>query len=75
MPSSQLHPIKQARQLNGLTQKEVAAACGVTKGAVSRWENGTDEPTARKAIKLTKLLPGLKFEQIYPPEGEQRAAA
>lgn len=32
--------IRQEREALGLTQTEVGAAAGVTKGAVSAWENG-----------------------------------
>ena len=32
--------IRQEREALGLTQSEVGAAAGVTKGAVSAWENG-----------------------------------
>jgi len=37
--------IRKARLSAGLTQPDLGAAIGVTKGAVSNWENGRDSPT------------------------------
>jgi DNA-binding XRE family transcriptional regulator len=56
----------------GLTQQALAEAVGVKKATVSGWECGEYEPAPRTAIALTRLLPGLKFEHIYP---QGRAAA
>lgn len=38
--SKRLH---EARTRAGLTQQQVADACGLTKGAVSAWENGVTD--------------------------------
>ncbi|WP_130617974.1 helix-turn-helix transcriptional regulator [Dyella amyloliquefaciens] len=65
MSTAQLHPIRAARLKRRLTQQEVADRLGVTKGTVSRWETGTDEPMPRTAIALIRVLPGLTFQQIY----------
>ena len=74
MSTAKLHPIRAARLRKNLTQQVLAERVGVTKGAVSRWESGTDEPAPRKAIALVRMLPGLKFEQIYPVEKGREAA-
>ena len=38
--------IRAAREVRGLTQKDVGDALGVTNRDVSRWENGRVEPGA-----------------------------
>lgn len=45
---SEVHPLKQFRHDNGLTQDALAELVGVSKGAVSRWESG--ERTPRHSI-------------------------
>lgn len=35
--------LQEARARAGLTQQQVADACGLTKGAVSAWENGVTD--------------------------------
>lgn len=74
MSNAKPNPIKEARLRKSLTQQNVADALGVTKGAVSRWETGTDEPAPRKALALVRLLPGLRFEHIYPTQPSRVAA-
>ena len=44
--------IKELRQNNGITQKQLADKIGVVQSAVSQWETGTNEPTASLIIKL-----------------------
>lgn len=48
--------LKEARVRAELTQEEVAALAGVTKSAVSSWENGTREPSIEKIHKLMDIL-------------------
>jgi transcriptional regulator with XRE-family HTH domain len=43
--------IKLLRQARNLTQEQVAKACGITKSAVSQWENGLTS-----SIKLPTVL-------------------
>ena len=43
------------RTMNGLTQKDVAKAIGVTQGAISAWEQGRKKPTIDKLPLLAKL--------------------
>lgn len=72
MVTKSTNSIRAARQQKGLTQQALAEAVGVKKATVSGWECGEYEPSPRTAIALTRLLPGLKFEHIYP---QGRAAA
>lgn len=43
-----------ARHRAGLTAPELAAACGVTKYAVYKWENGKSEPTVTNLVLLAR---------------------
>lgn len=65
---TRIHPIRAARLKKRLTQQRLAAKVGVTKASVSGWECGNSEPAPRTAIALVKLLPSLKFEDIYAVE-------
>jgi DNA-binding XRE family transcriptional regulator len=44
------------REFQGLTQKQVAEALGVTPGAVSGWEKGRYEPRGDVRIQYAELL-------------------
>lgn len=50
--------IKQKRLEAGLNQPEVAAACGVTREAVSQWEKDTNptRPTFNNIVQLSRLF-------------------
>lgn len=67
--------IKTARKAKGWTQQKLAVELGVSRGAVAQWEmaNGT-RPDPANAMEMIRLLPGLKFEHIYPTV-QGRAAA
>jgi len=45
---------KTARELSGLTMDQAAAIAGVTKGAVSAYENGRIKPTVNVLKKLAR---------------------
>jgi transcriptional regulator with XRE-family HTH domain len=47
---------REIRQAAGLSLHEVACVCGVTPGAVSRWEQGERRPTGGAAVSFAKLL-------------------
>ncbi len=47
--------LKAARNGAGLTQEQVAEALGVSRQAVSKWENGTAEPSTSNLLALAKL--------------------
>ena len=47
--------LKALRTERGFTQELVAAALGVSRQAVSKWENGTSEPSTSNLFALAKL--------------------
>lgn len=48
--------LKQERKRRGISQQVVATACGVTRTAVSNWENGNYAPTLDKLEPITEIL-------------------
>jgi transcriptional regulator with XRE-family HTH domain len=46
-----------------MTQEFVAEAMGVTRQAVSKWENGTADPSTSNLLKLAKLY-GVTPEEL-----------
>lgn len=46
-----------------MTQEFVAESLGVTRQAVSRWENGTSDPSTSNLLALAKLY-GVSAEEI-----------
>ncbi len=54
------------RRQSGYGQKEVAAFCGVTNKAVSKWENGRSKPKVsliRKLAELYRISPDILLEK------------
>ena len=47
--------LKAQRTARGFTQEYVAEALGVSRQAVSKWENGTSEPSTANLMALAKL--------------------
>ena len=52
-----------ARKMAGLTQRELAEACGVSDGTVSRWEQGIKDPTITQAKKIGEVC-GVHYDDI-----------
>ena len=48
--------IKEHRTRCGMTQEFVAEQLGVSRQAVSKWENGTSEPATSNLLALAKLF-------------------
>lgn len=47
--------LKARRTAHGMSQEQVAEALGVSRQAVSKWENGTAEPSTSHLLALAKL--------------------
>lgn len=48
--------IKQARELKGITRDSLAAQIGVTRSAISNYENEISQPSVDKIIKMISAL-------------------
>lgn len=55
--------LKQLRKQSGLSQTELAAAIGVTQGAVSQWEMGASKPSLDNLVSIAKAL-GCKVDDL-----------
>lgn len=55
--------LKTHRMSCNMTQEFVAEAMGVSRQAVSKWENGTSDPSTSNLIKLAKLY-GISGEEL-----------
>jgi transcriptional regulator with XRE-family HTH domain len=62
--------IKTLREARGLTQLDVGQYCGVSKGAVSHWENGVTADIKLKTF--LRLLEILKTDYEYLVFGAER---
>ena len=55
--------LKDHRTRCGMTQEFVAESMGVSRQAVSKWENGTADPSTSNLLKLAKLY-GITPEEL-----------
>ena len=55
--------IREHRARCGMTQEFVAEQLGVSRQAVSKWENGTSEPATSNLLALAKLF-GVPAEEL-----------
>jgi transcriptional regulator with XRE-family HTH domain len=62
--------IRTLRQARGLTQEELGEACGVSKSAVSQWEDGSVENVKLKTF--LKLIEVLRTDHDYLVWGPDR---
>lgn len=58
--------IREAREAKGMAQAELAQALGVTRNAVSMWENDKNGPAIAKLLKLCAVL-GISPDSMRPP--------
>lgn len=52
-----------ARKIAGMTQKQLAAALGVTESTLLRWEKGRGEPSIGQALQISELV-GIPLDSI-----------
>lgn len=55
--------LKARRAAHGMSQEQVAEALGVSRQAVSKWENGSSEPSTANLMALAKLY-GLSVDEL-----------
>lgn len=48
--------IREYRKFNKLTQEQLGKACGVSKAAVSQWENGESSPRSMLQVRIAQEL-------------------
>ncbi len=58
--------IERLRKARGMTQAELAAACGVTRQTINAIENGKYDPTLRLAFALADSL-GITVDALFTP--------
>ena len=56
--SSWSQQIKAFRRSAGLSQTGLASELGITKKTVAEWEQGRQEPSARRYVQLAKMAEG-----------------
>ena len=64
--------IKKLRIENGLTQQQLADAVGVSRQTISGIECGSNEPTAKLALKICMAF-DVKFEKLFYLEEDSHA--
>lgn len=64
--------IKFYRRKNQLTQDDIAAACNVTRQAVSKWENGKTQPDIQTLSMLAGTLEVSEEDLIYGPSDSEK---
>lgn len=60
--------LKAHRTSRGFTQEYVAEALGVSRQAVSKWENGASDPSTANLMALAKLY-GLTVDELLQAAG------
>ena len=63
--------LKDHRTRCGMTQEFVAESIGVSRQAVSKWENGTADPSTSNLLKLAKLYDIAPEDLIRAVQTEQ----
>ena len=62
--------IRHAREHLGISQEELGAQMGVSRGAVANWESGTNTPDLSNLSKLARVS-GLAFEWLATGRGDR----
>ena len=64
--------IKYHRKRLGMTQEQLAERIGVSAQAVSKWENGTSDPSTSNLCALAKLY-GIPVEELLHETQEEKS--
>lgn len=56
--------IRKYRLRRGLTQEKLAELCSVSPPTISKWENGSLQPSREHQIQLTAIL-GIQFDKSF----------
>ena len=66
--------LRQARELSGLTQQELAEKLGVTKSAIGNYENGVSSPKWDVLLKIFDILqvePNFLYQDSFSLDGSE----
>lgn len=61
--------IQQLRKRKGISQEELADRIGVSRQAVSKWENGTSDPSTSNLLAIARLY-GVSAEELLRSAGD-----
>lgn len=61
--------IKGVRERANMTQGTLAAALGVSQGAVANWENDLNNPTAEKLMRMAAIF-GCTVDELLRKEAK-----
>ena len=64
--------IASLRKEKGLSQEALGELVGVTRQAVSKWENGTSDPSTSNLCALAKLY-GIPVEELLHETQEEKS--
>ena len=64
--------LQEVRRRAGLTQEQFAAELKVSRQAVSKWENGTSDPSTSNLCALAKLY-GIPVEELLHETQEEKS--
>lgn len=62
--------IKEQRKRNGLSQEKLAELAGVSRQAVTKWENGQSAPSTENLFRLAEIF-GTTVDLLLKPEEKQ----
>lgn len=63
------YKIKEFREARGMTQEQLSASSGVSRGTISALENGTTRTTTTKTLLQIARALGTTIDQIFFEEG------
>ena len=61
--------IKRRRAERGMSQEQLAEKLGVSRQAVSKWENGTSDPSTSNLLAIARLY-GVSAEELLRSAGD-----